>query len=118
MTIALDLFRLYNDTFFDQLRPKEQATFQAYKYKKLEQANRPAFFNDAFRLAQKKVYFSPEVIFFFLTMPMMLIICPIKRRYAEYCDEVYTKVMGLALKMSIEGRARLKRVRQLKTSCR
>ena len=41
-----------------------------------------------------------------------------KRRYAEYCDEVYTKVMGLALKMSIEGRARLKRVRQLKTSCR
>ena len=29
-----------------------------------------------------------------------------------------TKVMGLALKMSIEGRARLKRVRQLKTSCR
>lgn len=41
-----------------------------------------------------------------------------KRRYAEYCDEVYTKVMGLALKMSIEGRARLNRVRQLKTSCR
>ena len=41
-----------------------------------------------------------------------------KRRYADYCDEVYTKVMGLALKMSIEGRARVKRVRQLKTSFR
>ena len=89
--------------------------------KKLEQANRPAFFNDAFRLAQKKVYFSPEVIFFSDNAndnADHLSHKDSKRRYAEYCDEVYTKVMGLALKMSIEGRARLKRVRQLKTSCR
>ena len=85
--------------------------------KKLEQANRPAFFNDAFRLAQKKVYFSPEVILFFLNAndnADHLSYKDSKRRYADYCDEVYTKVMGLALKMSIEGRAHLKRVRHLK----